>query len=139
MPTHIWGDADFDWEGLNQAMGYIYRYVYHRSGTRVFMKEKYGSIRYGLIFTPGTSVRRGFRIILPLFKRKTRFGPLDYVLWTWSSCFLSRLWGRYSTWLLRKAVFKAVKMWPHLEHEILSDADGRFMSEDVISRYWTQS
>ena len=46
MTTHYWGDDDFDWKALNNAMEDIQEYVNKYSRCYFMCKEKYGSIRY---------------------------------------------------------------------------------------------
>ena len=50
MPYHQWGDEDFDWEALNEAMDYIGRFCGRWARLVVLMKEKYGTIRYEFIY-----------------------------------------------------------------------------------------
>lgn len=140
MATHFWGDKDFDWEGLNKVMRYIYNYVYKRSLVRVSMKEKFGTIRYEWIFIPGESVRAGFRITLPFFRRKSKYikEGMPIVIWSWYDSIIARLWRRYGYWLLKRAIFKAVAKWPHLEDEIFEDAPEELIGEEIYSRYWVK-
>lgn len=48
-PHHEWGE-DFDWDDLQEAMGFIYKYCKWLAGLRVLMKEKYGTIRYEYVW-----------------------------------------------------------------------------------------
>lgn len=107
---HLWGDKDFDWAMLDEAMEYIYVYVRRRSGTYIGLKEKYGTIRYSFVSIP--SIIRHLK--------------------------LEGIWVKYSKWLLRRAIFNAVKKWPSLEDEILSDADEEIVGTEIHSKYWRQ-
>ena len=45
MPTHYWGEKDFDWAGLDDALKIIVRYL-RRGRISIWQyKEKYGTIR----------------------------------------------------------------------------------------------
>src|SRR5690349_15542854 len=52
MPSHHWGDIDFDWRALNNAISLIYK-VSRLGLLKVSMKEKYGTVRYEWTFTQG--------------------------------------------------------------------------------------
>ena len=138
MSYHDWGDTDFDWKGLNEAMLFIYDYVYFRSLCRAMMKEKYGSIRYEYVWPPGTSFRLGFQIELPVFKRKTRFGLLPIVIFNWSTCWLVQKWASLGWKLVLKAALIATKKWPHLKDEILEDlaSNEELVGKELHDKYW---
>lgn len=46
MSDHIWGDKQFDWDGLGKAMDDIRVTTKEELGLDVMLKEKYGTIRY---------------------------------------------------------------------------------------------
>lgn len=72
MPYHYWGD-EFDWGKLAKAMRFIY-ILSRLTGMKVWMKEKYGTVRYEMIFCWGFSKNKyicrlqfiGFKIVLVL-------------------------------------------------------------------------
>lgn len=45
MSSHCWGDEDFDWKALNDAMSLIHK-IGKLGFLSIWMKEKYGTIRY---------------------------------------------------------------------------------------------
>ncbi len=49
MPHHEWGDEDFNWEQLNAAMHWIVTFYRRMTKKQMFIKEKYGTIRYEFI------------------------------------------------------------------------------------------
>lgn len=52
MPSHNWGDKDFDWDSLYEAENIIYKVLkFFRIGCNI--KEKYGSIRCSVYFWDG--------------------------------------------------------------------------------------
>jgi hypothetical protein len=42
----MWGDADFNWDMLDDAMHYMYGRFSREALLAMYMKEKYGTIRY---------------------------------------------------------------------------------------------
>ena len=122
---HTWGDEEVDWDGINEAGGYIGCWL--RKWARVpvrQIKEKYGTVRIytGLgwdtfhdIFYPGHCFYRwpGWILTIDLFIcRKLRFSR---VLFEISYPIHKRLY----RWRYKKALEK----WPHLRNEILCCAD----------------
>ena len=52
MTYHTWGDKDFDWDALQDAMDYIFKMTRRATTLIPRMKEKYGTIRYeGMVLT----------------------------------------------------------------------------------------
>lgn len=62
MPTHFWGDEDFDWDNLYQAEIWIKRWCRWLSALNISTKEKYGTIRYELKFSWGFKENRLLRL-----------------------------------------------------------------------------
>lgn len=52
MPNHYWEDENFDWIALDNAMNLIYK-IGRVGGLHIWMKEKYGTIRYEMSFAWG--------------------------------------------------------------------------------------
>lgn len=48
-PTHFWGDKDFDFGKLYDAMDWIHNEA-HKIGINPCTKEKYGTIRYEFVY-----------------------------------------------------------------------------------------
>ena len=123
MTCHSWYDDDFDFGKLDRIQRNITDAVYKRTLCKVYAKEKYGTIRYQLIFAPGTSVRYGFHITLPYFKRKSTWveGGVPIVLFVWCQCWLVRKWTRWAWKVLRQEAVKAAEQNPDMKDEILED------------------
>ena len=134
---HIWGDKEFDWDGLGDAMKYMHQHVRKYSRCLFICKEKYGTIRYEHIVPPFGHVMCRVGIInLPYFKKRTPFKNYPINLFCWNECWLYRKWVRFGYFILGRAIFKAVKKWPHLEHEIFQDAPEELVGEEIHGRYW---
>jgi hypothetical protein len=112
---HTWGDYDFDWEGLNKAMEYIYSRTYYFSLCRISCKEKYGSVRYEFITTPFSRYNNSIA----------------------EKC--GRLYERLAWHVVKHVVFKAAKKWPHLEDELLEDLaiNEELVGKSLHDKYWT--
>lgn len=119
---HEWGDKDVDWRGIDDAADYIATYCRRWGRLGGQHKEKYGTVRFyahfghlslhGLIY-PGY-VYCQFPPWLSRIDRATQ-RPLQF-------CFGSLFyWNQRRVY--SRAYRNAVKLWPHLQVEILSDAD----------------
>ncbi len=95
MPHHEWGDEWFEEFGasMNEAMDYIRDYVEHKTGYKVSMKEKYGTIRYEVVYNPND------------------FSEYDVDK------------QRIAYIALNSAVRKAAEIYPQIAEEILEDSD----------------
>lgn len=122
MPTHYWGDEDFDWGSLNDAIEYIDRkFRLWRINVRQ-TKEKWGELRcycnLGLLMF--------HQIIWPGYV----FNQYPYK-WMWKlDINLSWLWRILNLIVLpihirvyRYYHKKATKKWPHIKAEILGCPD----------------
>lgn len=56
MPYHTWGDEDFNWSRLYEAMDYIGKFYFRVTGNVLLLKEKYGTIRYILLANYGDPI-----------------------------------------------------------------------------------
>lgn len=137
MAYHEWHDDWPHWNDLYEAQSYIFKNVRWWSGCKLMMKEKYGTIRYSFMFPPGCSVRMDYKIVAP-WKVKSKFNDEYYrpVLWWWGGSWIIIWWARFGWWVARKVIFRAVKKWPHIENEILSDLPEWVVGEKVFSKYW---
>lgn len=95
--SHIWGEKDCDWEGLNDAANLLFVYCRRYGGFFVYTKEKWGCVRG---YTYMTRIRNP--ILCKLFQR----------LLYW-----------YQRKVYRWAYKRLIKKFPHLVLEILVDAD----------------
>lgn len=119
---HEWGDKDVDWKGIDDAAYYIADYCRRWGRLGGQYKEKYGTVRFyarfgdlslhGLIY-PGY-VYYQFPKWLVRVDLAIRT-PLHFCL------------GHLFTWIQHRvysrAYRNALKLWPHLQAEILCNAD----------------
>lgn len=123
---HDWGEDDFDWEGLNEAINYI-DYVlvnYGRINVRQ-SKEKFGTARIYCSL--------GWDCFLNItHPRYVHYRPYPNWLKTFDIFYLSRIipylnWFvvPYQKWIYKLAYKNAVKKHPHLKAEICCYADYR--------------
>jgi hypothetical protein len=120
-----WGDENVDWNGINNAAEYIGSFCKRWGRLGGQTKEKYGTVRFYAQFGAYSL----FSITHP--------GYVSYwSTWPWYKWFDLRFGHkvmRYSglQWLFNKwqpivysmAYHRALRKWPHLQAEILSDAD----------------
>lgn len=129
MPTHYWGEEDFDWAGLDWCVNYLDTNLKRWGRINVRQtKEKWGCIRCYLSL--GWSSL--FSITHPGW---VSYKVAGYPKWliTFDIYYLSRVipflfnWFilPYHKWLYRKLYSDCVKKYPHLRQEILCCADFR--------------
>ena len=103
MCYHEWQDGWEYWKDLYRAQDEIIAYVRKYGRCCLVCKEKYGTIRYEYLF------------------------PLTPVSWNYSSNrirnFIYRWWLRYGNWILRRAIKKVIKKYPHIALELTDDFD----------------
>lgn len=149
MPFHHWGDKDFDWEALNNAIDYcmIFWTKWGRIGTHG--KEKYGTFRdhvyffngsiYSLIYPGRVYIKKGwhfwyFYIDCYIFCNFFRYtGLLKLVRW-------------YQAQIYNYAIQKMCKKYPHITDELVSDLDeyemikpgifGKIDGKTIHNKYW---
>lgn len=143
----MWGDDWFELNGndLYQAEVYIRNYVKRWSRCDLMTKEKYGTIRYQQIFVPGTAIywTKADKFLAKLFGSRTK--TMSYSIKTidtniimsvhtyqyprvlWHTSWLCNRWRQYGKWVLKKAVYSAVKKWPHLKEEVLEDYEEDYL------------
>lgn len=126
MTYHDWGDKDFDWEALNNAGEYISSYCMKRARLYIHWKEKYGTLRYqhlsSCIFNRYWPIHT---LINPghLYYRFPRWminieyivGDVLYYIG------VVKIIQKYQLWILKRALLRAVKKFPHIKDEILAD------------------
>lgn len=141
MTYHEWGEEDFDWAGLCEAGNFIHDYCMKRARLCVHWKEKYGTLRYEYlgsclygewpvhkIFYPGHLFYRWPKRLMPIDRAIGK--SLEFLK-------IAPLVRGYQIRTLRKALFKAVEKYPHLEDEILSDAPEEVVGKEIHNRYWS--
>jgi hypothetical protein len=125
MPHHEWGEKDFDWNGLDEAVTYISGFCkkWGRLGGQA--KEKWGCVRFYARF--GT-----YSLLSLTHPNYCHYGPYPKWLMTLDIWYGSKIL-KYTgiRWIFSKiqpivynrAYQNALKKWPHLRAEILCDAD----------------
>lgn len=142
MPSHMWGDEDFDWKALDECVEIVQRICckYGRFGCQA--KEKFGCLRayitwwdgdlHGLIYPgyvwnqfPDWLWKLDQWVIAPTMRRTG-------VCW---------LVDKYQRWIYNLAYQKALKLHPELKAEILADADHpEYITGGLEehNKHWTQ-
>ena len=127
MVEHMWGDTDFDWEALNNAINYVVSFCRRWARIPLHGKEKWGVMRL-------ESIYYGFSIVWLIWPGYM-FCPKRCPKWLfmldqdlahrWPVYrFLINWWFiPYQKWILKLAYKRAVKKWPHIEAEIMEEYD----------------
>lgn len=138
---HSWGDENVDWDGINDAAHYIASFLKRWARVSVLdYKEKFGTVRvychfgwYGV-----------YGIWRPSHCWVPKWWPYEFDLWL-AGTKLFELINRIAIPLQQRAyswIYKrAVQKWPHLYHEIVSQADYGELFDGVVpgykhSNYW---
>jgi hypothetical protein len=128
---HSWGDDTVDWKGINDAARFIARYLIRYGRVSVLgCKEKYGTVRVYCVL--------GWHQIHSITHPGYAYNQYPDWLWRIDCVYGNRLialvnWAvvPYHRWLYRRAYKAAIKRWPHLKQEILSDADYDHLLKDL--------
>ena len=121
---HTWGEKDFDWKGLNEAIHYIADGLVFWGRVNIWdYKEKFGTARI--------SCSLGWHQLLSITHPRSHWNRYPKWLWNLDCRYGTRLipflfnWVivPYHKWLYRKLYQNAVRKWPHLREEILCCAD----------------
>jgi hypothetical protein len=130
MPHHEWGDKDFDWDSLYQAIntGTMLMKRFGRIG--VHSKEKYGTARWSLYLFNGS------------MHSLTHPGYVSsrYPKWLWEfDCkkplkFLKPLIIPWQELVIKQTFNYLAKKYPHIVDEIISDAPRELLSFTLKKR-----
>lgn len=123
MSDHVWGDKDFDWKALDNAINDVYRLrKWGRLGGQ--LKEKYGTLRWYVKFAYPMSLHN---LIYPGYC----YSQFPKWLWTFDCLYLSKVldfcfgkvfrWYQYQVYNLIYQYL--IKKYPHIRAEILMQAD----------------
>ncbi len=132
---HQWGDEDFDWKGLDEAIYFIADWLstWVRMPIRDY-KEKYGTAR---IYC-GFGWHGIYQIWRPRHCWYPRWWPMTFDFWLANTSVWRRL-NKLVILLHQKAYAwrykKAVQKWPHLYKEIVSMADYEELFEGAVPGY----
>lgn len=122
---HIWGDEGVDWAAINAVAEEIPHHMRRWGRITVHGKEKYGTVRleflyYGFslnqFFFPGYMYYGNSRI-------QKVFHKIDMsatAQWIYTNL-INPWYTKYQMWITKRAIKKAVKKYPHIRKEILSD------------------
>jgi len=140
---HVWGDEGVDWQGIDDAARYIGENLRRWGRIQVKdYKEKWGTVRVYCHFGcealfwfvyPGWVYYRW-----PDWVMKIDRSDISYFLWR----AFERILVPYQVYVYKAVYNKAVKRWPHLRQEILTDCDypDLVMSKEVQREYgWDDS
>jgi hypothetical protein len=123
MSIHLWGEKDFDWDGLNAAIAFIAEGLLKRRINVRQYKEKFGGARiycslgllsFEQLLRPGHCFSRW-----PYWARWLDYSRLAHVI----RKVLNLVVYPYHCRVYREHYRLAVIMWPHLRAEILEPAD----------------
>ena len=132
MTMHSWGEENFDWNVLNDAIHYVVCFCRRWGRLPLHGKEKWGVMRLeGLYF--------GFSIIWLIWPGYM-YCPKNCPKWLWTlDQHLAHYWPLwnwplyrilfnwwfipYQVGILKLAHKRAVKKWPHLKAEIMDEYD----------------
>lgn len=119
---HSWGDEWFQQYGedLRDAEIWISKFFYRvtKGNMSISMKEKWGSLRYEYIMTPRSDWYREN----PFTEELGMYNALQLFGWE----------------LLTIIIYRAVKKWPHLEHELMEDlaCHENLVGDEIANKYW---
>jgi len=112
MPCHYWGDEDFDWKALDEAM-YEGATIMRRYG-RIWVstKEKYGTARWDIYLS------------------SSKYPFLTEIIQAWQ------------TIVIHYAFTVICKKYPHIRDELLSDAPSELLPSDlalISAKMWSST
>lgn len=139
---HSWGDEGVDWDGLNDAPGFIGYWL--RTWMRMHVsdcKEKFGTVRVYCSFgwdTLYSVAYPGYMWVKPWWPYKFDLYVSAYIL-----PFVNKLAVPIQKWAYVYRYKKAIQKWPHLYHEIVTGADWGELFDGKVpgykhSNYWTE-
>lgn len=127
-PPHYWGSPWFNRYGrdLGAAERYISKFVKRWSKCYLVSKEKYGSIRYEYLLPKlfgyyHFNIDNWLRYLFGEEKVESEYGSYTIARITYSGSWLYEKHRNLGKFVLKIAVYRAVKKWPHLKNEILED------------------
>ena len=138
MPTHYWGDKDFDWKGLQEAIDYIHEYCVKYGSIEIFSKEKWGNADIYAGFWTGSilellyarqwhwTIRKS-----PDWLRDIDFKFADLM----SFLKITNLVHKYQHYIYRKAYDNALTKWPSLKKEIVGGMAHWELLESVMVKH----
>lgn len=121
---HVWGDEDFDWKSLGEAIDLMHCFMSKWGRIGVDSKEKYGTARLYINWFDGSlysMVKPGYYY----YRWPNWFHVIDYnVIRNISNCTgFTYIFRKYQEKIYSLAYKKAIKRWPSIEEEIVCCAD----------------
>jgi hypothetical protein len=138
MPTHYWGDEDFDWDSLYKAETEI-RKILKLGRIGVHSKEKYGTLRWDLFLCDGTlhSITHPGYVYSQypkwLWRFDIRHKPLKWV---------ARFVNIIQIKIVQYAFTKVCNKYPHIRDEIIMDAPREILPPDLAlasAKMWSNT
>ena len=138
MTNHYWGDKDFDWESLNNAINDITKDL-RKARIRVHSKEKYGTARfefvsfwdgglYNLLWPQCIWIKPGIRHFIYFILDEYVVKPIINFLK------IKHLVIEYQSEEYKKAFIKAIKKYPRITEEIIFDVNEGVIKRDELRK-----
>lgn len=138
MPSHDWGDADFDWDSLYQCVDWFPKQL-HRYARFPFLgcKEKYGTMRFEWW---GCTFRGPYGLLYPgrlYFHWTTSFLYFtnEYITNISYKIYLTALFSKYQRLIFNIVTLRACQKWPHIVPEITNEYEFNEMLYDWVKKY----
>ena len=150
MPTHYWGEEDFDWKGLNTAIQFVTDTCYRYGRLGMHSKEKYGTFRDHVYPYDGTLYSLCNPGYMYIRWPKFIYWTIDYRMFRTLSKYSGLTWAilRWQRLVYNYAIQAVCKRYPHLVDELVSDLDhyswvtpgvfGKIDGTAIHNKYWTQ-
>jgi hypothetical protein len=143
MAMHMWGDKDFDWTALNNAINEIYFWGNKVGRIGGQIKEKYGEVRW---YAHVYGAERLSDLIYPGYHyyqwpahRKPMYNIIDQVSSIYMRPF-KRLTFQYQKFFYAFAYRMAIKKYPHVADEIIACVDHKELlfkkEKEMIKKFW---
>jgi hypothetical protein len=124
MTQHLWGDKDFDFNGLNEAIYYMSKNFTRWGRWTCFAKEKYGTARFEYLYCTNDSL---FNLIYPqtlwFGHRPKMHKILSTIEKVWAPFIkytgIKKLIRGYRVLVFNLVTLRAVKKWPQFKDELL--------------------
>ncbi len=133
MTHHFWGDDDFDWASLNEAITYICETCRVWGRLPVYGKEKWGNGDFYAYWWGGTVTELVNPVVLGKIGMPYWLYELDlkYSHRVVKPLGIYRIFVKYQEWVYRRAFRQAIKRWPHIREELLGGMNDSELLEDL--------
>lgn len=152
MPSHYWGDKDFDWKALNDSIRYCMDFWRRWGRIGSHGKEKFGTFRDNTYFWDGgiwSLIRPGYvhiggPILCFIYFKLDRY--LTRPITKYTGFYKLGIW--YQSKVYNYAIQKMCKKYPHITDELVSSLDGYELvkpgifgnvdGQKIHDKYWTK-